>query len=175
MAKPIDVTDATFQEEVLQSDVPVLADFWADWRGPCRMIAPSVKEIASEQDGVLKVAKMDVDENPAVPGRYAIVGIPTLMLFKGGQVGHPSFFADVLCASWPRYCRTLRKRQPRLHCKIKSVATKRRSFNFPAAHRGQSFTRPPDDAKRAIRLLKTINNRELPLHNSKETPWKSLS
>ena len=86
MAKPLDVTDADFQKEVLESDLPVLVDFWADWCHPCRMIAPSVKEIAAEQEGVLKVAKIDVDENPAVPGRYRVVGIPTLMLFKGGQI-----------------------------------------------------------------------------------------
>ena len=86
MAQPLDVTDATFESEVLKSDKPVLVDFWADWCGPCRMIAPSVKEIASENEATLKVAKLDVDENPAVPGRYGIVGIPTLMLFKGGEV-----------------------------------------------------------------------------------------
>ena len=86
MAKPLDVTDADFQKEVLESDLPVLVDFWADWCHPCRMIAPSVKEIASEQEGLLKVAKIDVDENPTVPGRYRVIGIPTLMLFKGGQI-----------------------------------------------------------------------------------------
>lgn len=86
MAEPFVVTDDTFQAEVLDSDTPVLVDFWADWCGPCRMIAPSVKEMAEEYDSVLRVAKMDVDDNPATPGRYAITGIPTLMLFKNGQV-----------------------------------------------------------------------------------------
>ncbi len=86
MADPFNVTDAAFQAEVLESEKPVLVDFWAEWCGPCRMIAPSVKEIASEYDGKLRVAKMDVDENPATPGRYGISGIPTLMLFKNGEV-----------------------------------------------------------------------------------------
>ena len=86
MAKPFEVSDETFEADVLGSDTPVLVDFWADWCGPCRMIAPSVSEIAEEYEGVLRVAKMDVDENPAVPGRYGIVGIPTLMLFKDGKV-----------------------------------------------------------------------------------------
>ena len=72
--------------EVINSDLPVLVDFWADWCGPCRMIAPSVNAIAEEFEGVLKVAKVDVDDNPAVPGRYGIVGIPTLMVFKGGEI-----------------------------------------------------------------------------------------
>jgi thioredoxin 1 len=86
MAKPIAVSDETFQSEVLDSEIPVLVDFWADWCGPCRMIAPSVNAMAKEYETVLKVAKVDVDDNPAVPGRYGIVGIPTLMLFKNGQV-----------------------------------------------------------------------------------------
>jgi thioredoxin 1 len=86
MAKPFDVNDAEFEQEVLQSEKPVLVDFWADWCGPCRMIAPSVKAIAEEYAEQLRVAKMDVDENPAVPGRYGIVGIPTVMLFKDGEV-----------------------------------------------------------------------------------------
>lgn len=86
MAKPLAVTDETFQSEVLDADKPVLVDFWADWCGPCRMIAPSVNAMAEEYEGSLKVTKVDVDENPAIPGRYGIVGIPTLMLFKNGQV-----------------------------------------------------------------------------------------
>lgn len=86
MAKPFVVSDDSFEQDVLKSDQPVLVDFWAEWCGPCRMIAPSVKQIAEEYDGQVRVAKMDVDENPAVPGRYGIIGIPTLMLFKGGQV-----------------------------------------------------------------------------------------
>ncbi len=86
MSKPLAVTDETFETEVLNSDTPVLVDFWADWCGPCRMIAPSVDAIAEEYEGTLKVAKLDVDDNPAVQGRYGIVGIPTLMVFKGGKV-----------------------------------------------------------------------------------------
>jgi thioredoxin 1 len=86
MAKPFAVTDETFQAEVLGADLPVLVDFWADWCGPCRMIAPSVSQIAEEYDGSIKVAKVDVDDNPAIPGRYGIVGIPTVMLFKNGEV-----------------------------------------------------------------------------------------
>lgn len=86
MAKPFVVTEEEFQTEVLDSDKPVLVDFWADWCGPCRMIAPHVAQIADEYEGSLRVAKLDVDENPTIPGRYGIIGIPTLMLFKGGEV-----------------------------------------------------------------------------------------
>ena len=86
MADPIIVTDEDFQQTVLNSDTPVLVDFWAEWCGPCRMVAPVVKEIANEYGAKLVVAKMDVDSNPNIPGRYSIMSIPTLMVFKGGQV-----------------------------------------------------------------------------------------
>jgi thioredoxin 1 len=84
--KPVEVNDANFQTEVLTSDKPVLVDFWAVWCGPCKMIAPIVEEMAKEYDGKLKVTKMDVDANPRTAMQYGIRSIPTLMIFKGGQV-----------------------------------------------------------------------------------------
>jgi thioredoxin 1 len=84
--KPVEITDANFSKEVLESQVPVLIDFWAVWCGPCRTIAPVVEEIASEYDGKLKVGKMDVDNNSQTPLTYGIRSIPTLMVFKGGKV-----------------------------------------------------------------------------------------
>lgn len=84
--KPIEITDANFETEVLKSSTPVLVDFWAVWCGPCKAIAPVVEEMASEYNGKLKVGKMDVDNNPDVPMRYGVRGIPTLMVFKGGKV-----------------------------------------------------------------------------------------
>ena len=84
MAHPINVTDETFDEEVVKSDVPVLVDFWADWCAPCKMIAPIVEELAGEYDGKIKFAKLDVDSNPKVATTYGIRGIPTLLVFKGG-------------------------------------------------------------------------------------------
>jgi thioredoxin 1 len=81
-----EVTDANFDQEVLRSESPVLIDFWATWCGPCRALAPVVDEIASSYQGRVKVAKMDVDKNMATPQRYGVRGIPTLLLFKGGQV-----------------------------------------------------------------------------------------
>ena len=80
------ISDATFDEEVLQSDQPVLVDYWAEWCGPCKMIAPLLNEIADEYDGKLKITKLNIDENPGTPPKYGIRGIPTLMMFKGGDV-----------------------------------------------------------------------------------------
>ena len=81
----ITLTSANFQAEVLDSPLPVLVDFWATWCGPCRMVAPIVAEIAAEKAGVIKVGKVNVDEEPGLAGRYGISSIPTLMLFKNGQ------------------------------------------------------------------------------------------
>ncbi|HVC45802.1 MAG TPA: thioredoxin [Terracidiphilus sp.] len=88
MAAPgvMEVSDATFEQEVLRSEQPVLVDFWAVWCGPCRAIAPIVEGLATTYAGKLKVAKVNVDENGATPSRYGVRGIPTLLLFKGGKV-----------------------------------------------------------------------------------------
>lgn len=82
----ITLTDANFEKEVLQSSEPVLVDFWAVWCGPCRAIAPAVEEVATEFKGKARVGKLNVDENQAIAGRFGIRSIPTLLVFKGGQV-----------------------------------------------------------------------------------------
>ena len=82
----VPVTDATFDEEVRNSDIPVIVDFWAEWCGPCKQIGPALEELATEYEGKLKIAKVNVDENPNAPAQFGVRGIPTLFFFKDGQV-----------------------------------------------------------------------------------------
>lgn len=82
----VNVTDDTFESEVLSADLPVVVDFWAEWCGPCKAISPAVEEIAEELGGKIKVTKVNIDDNPTTPTQYGIRGIPTLMVFKGGEL-----------------------------------------------------------------------------------------
>jgi len=86
MADLLQVTDDSFDDEIMNSDMPVLVDFWAEWCGPCKMVGPVVEELAQEYEGRIKIAKMDVDKNRQTPVRFGIRNIPTLILFKGGEV-----------------------------------------------------------------------------------------
>ena len=85
------VTDATFEKDVLKANGPVVVDFWAEWCGPCRMIAPALEEISSSLNGKVKIVKLNVDENPGTAAKYGIMSIPTLMLFKDGQLASRHF------------------------------------------------------------------------------------
>jgi len=86
MSKPREFTDANFQSEVLDSDQPVLVDFWATWCGPCRAVGPTIEELAKQYDGTVKVGKLNIDENPQSPSGFGIMSIPAVLLFKDGKV-----------------------------------------------------------------------------------------
>ena len=88
MSELLQITDENFDEEIINSELPAMVDFWAEWCGPCRMVGPMVEDLAKEYEGKIKVAKMDVDKNRETPTRFGIRNIPTLILFKGGEVAH---------------------------------------------------------------------------------------
>ena len=89
-----EVTDSSFESEVLKSEIPTLVDFWAEWCGPCRMIGPALEDISGEMNGKLKVVKINIDENPMAPTKYGVRSIPTLLMFKNGQVAATKIGAE---------------------------------------------------------------------------------
>jgi thioredoxin 1 len=88
ISEPVHVTDAEFEEKVLQSEIPVVVDFWAPWCGPCKMVAPTLDKLAKEQAGKMLIAKVNTDENAEWAGRYGVQGIPTMLLFSSGKIVH---------------------------------------------------------------------------------------
>ena len=122
-------TDATFDADVLKSTTPVLVDYWAEWCGPCKMIAPILDEVATGYEGKLQIAKMNVDENREIPAKFGIRGIPTLMLFKGGElaatkVGAMSKSQLTLSStsSWPDFFWTSGRLAPHLDCPARDTS-----------------------------------------------------
>ncbi len=107
MAKPVTVSDTTFTDEVVNSDKPVLVDFWAAWCGPCRVVAPVLEEIAAEKEDQLKIAKLNIDENPQIAQQLGIVSIPTMILYKNGQA------VEKIIGAYPKP-RILEKVEPHL-------------------------------------------------------------
>ncbi len=107
MAKPFEVSDDSFEEAVLQAQLPTLVDFWAVWCQPCKMIAPVLEELSEELDGRLAIAKLDVDHNPEIPAQYGVMSIPTLILFKDGKA------VERIVGNWPK--KTL---QSKLHAHL---------------------------------------------------------
>jgi len=86
MSSVVTVTDPSFEEDVLESDTPILVDFWAEWCGPCKMLGPILEDIAPENEGKIVISKLDIDNNPGTPAKYGVRGIPTMLIFKNGEV-----------------------------------------------------------------------------------------
>jgi thioredoxin 1 len=133
MGKPQAVSDQTFEQEVLKADVPVLVDFWATWCGPCRMVAPVLEEVATEQGEKIRIAKLDVDANPITAGRFGVRAIPTMILFKNGRE------ADRIVGYHPKQ-QLMTKLNPHLTTAAPSAATA--SSTTPAAQPTPPTTPP---------------------------------